>query len=241
MQGDYSRLNLSFQQSASQEDKKKPLRAFYRQKTARLSSSLKQKKEAQIISFLNKLPVWEGVSFIAVYQALNNEPGLSSFYNLWKDKICFPVVKGEFLEFYKSVGKWQKSRLKILEPLADPKNKVSLKDISVFLVPGQAFDRNGGRLGRGKGYYDRTLANISKIKKAFQTGGQSSGSLRLPLLRKIWVIGIAFSEQVHREPLPLFPHDIFLDLLITDRFVLMPLKSRENKNFNPIRQDDFKR
>lgn len=238
---DYSRLNLSFQKSVCQEDKKKPLRSFYRQKTSRLSPALKKKKSAQIISFLNKLPFWKEASLIAAYQALNDEPDLSLFCHFWKDKIIFPVIEGEVLGFYKSVGKWRKNHLKILEPLADPKNKIPFKDISVFLIPGQVFDRNGGRLGRGKGYYDRTLAGINTIKKTFPAEAQFSDSLKLPFLKKPWVIGIAFSEQVHKDPLPLLFHDICLDLLITDRFVLMPIKTKGHKLFKHIGPGDLKK
>ncbi len=33
--------------------------------------------------------------------------------------------------------------------------------IEVALVPGLAFDGRGGRVGRGKGYYDRLLSGLS--------------------------------------------------------------------------------
>jgi 5-formyltetrahydrofolate cyclo-ligase len=35
--------------------------------------------------------------------------------------------------------------------------------IDLMVVPGLAFDRRGGRLGRGKGFYDRTLKSFSGV------------------------------------------------------------------------------
>lgn len=37
---------------------------------------------------------------------------------------------------------------------------VALDDVTAVLVPGLAFDRRGGRLGRGAGYYDGLLAQL---------------------------------------------------------------------------------
>jgi 5-formyltetrahydrofolate cyclo-ligase len=42
--------------------------------------------------------------------------------------------------------------------------EVPLKQFDLVLVPGMAFDVNGHRLGRGRGFYDRILAEVSGVK-----------------------------------------------------------------------------
>ena len=45
------------------------------------------------------------------------------------------------------------------------KQKGFLKeDVDIFLVPGTAFDKAGNRKGRGKGYFDRFLADVKGKK-----------------------------------------------------------------------------
>ena len=72
---------------------------------------------------------------------------------------------------------------------------VSLSEAGVVVVPGVAFDRLGGRLGHGGGYYDRALAGIR--------GGTS------------FVVGFAASEQVVEE-LPRERHDVDVDAVATE-------------------------
>ncbi|MFL1462140.1 5-formyltetrahydrofolate cyclo-ligase [Roseococcus sp. DSY-14] len=69
----------------------------------------------------------------------------------------------------------------------------------VVLVPLLAFDRRGGRLGYGGGYYDRTL----------------------PLFPHARRLGIAFAAQEVDE-VPMQPHDIFLHAIVTEEGVTRP-------------------
>lgn len=53
--------------------------------------------------------------------------------------------------------------------VSEPKEKESFdaSEIDVVLVPGIAFDRDGGRIGFGKGCYDKFLKGIKAVKIGF--------------------------------------------------------------------------
>ncbi|NNM72743.1 5-formyltetrahydrofolate cyclo-ligase [Enterovirga aerilata] len=71
-----------------------------------------------------------------------------------------------------------------------------------LLVPLAAFDRRGGRLGYGKGHFDRSIAELSS---------------RHPVL----AIGLAYSVQ-EIEEVPREPHDRLLDLIVTEAGIIRP-------------------
>jgi 5-formyltetrahydrofolate cyclo-ligase len=88
--------------------------------------------------------------------------------------------------------------LGILEPRDElrkcAERKVDVGEIDLLVVPGVAFDPGGGRLGHGKGYYDRLLR-------------------RAP--RETPSVGLAFECQVFPE-VPMMEHDVFLHKVITE-------------------------
>jgi 5-formyltetrahydrofolate cyclo-ligase len=65
------------------------------------------------------------------------------------------------------------------------------EDLDLILVPGVAFDLNGNRLGRGKGFYDRLLQKC-RCKKA----------------------GVCFDAQLLQK-IPAEPHDAKVDFILT--------------------------
>ncbi|NLI93845.1 MAG: 5-formyltetrahydrofolate cyclo-ligase [Peptococcaceae bacterium] len=88
----------------------------------------------------------------------------------------------------------------IREPRADHRKPISSKDIDFILVPGVAFDREGNRIGFGKGYYDRFL----------------------PMLRSdVCIAGLAYSFQIV-ERIAVQEHDYKMSLLITENGVIYP-------------------
>jgi 5-formyltetrahydrofolate cyclo-ligase len=87
---------------------------------------------------------------------------------------------------------------KILEPKAELRQRsdkmAGPKDLDIVMVPGVAFDRRGGRMGHGKGYYDKLLQHAR---------------LDTPL------IALAFECQMFPE-IPAAAHDVFMDGIITE-------------------------
>ena len=66
-------------------------------------------------------------------------------------------------------------------------------------IPGIAFDKKGGRIGFGKGYYDSFL---KKVKKS------------------VPVIALAFEEQVSKKKLPSRKHDKRVHKIITEKRII---------------------
>lgn len=78
--------------------------------------------------------------------------------------------------------------------------------IDLALIPGLAFDRSGGRLGQGGGYYDRWLAGFSGV--------------RVALCRD----GLLYDELPRQE------HDLGVDLVVTETGLWGPSAFSHERN-----------
>ena len=72
-------------------------------------------------------------------------------------RICIPRVKGNEIEniYFEELKHLQKAKWDILEPTQGAHTPA--EKIDLVIVPLLAFDRQGHRVGYGKGYYDRFL------------------------------------------------------------------------------------
>lgn len=128
---------------------------------------------------------------IAVYSPLPGEIDLSQTLLAHPDRRwVFPRVADHDLTFHTG-GHLTPGAFGILEPAAGSP-EVPVLEIDAFLCPGLAFDRRGGRLGRGRGFYDRLLARVRP------------DALKLGICHTFQIVADTFPE----------PHDIPMDGLI---------------------------
>jgi len=97
---------------------------------------------------------------------------LAAPFGLASDFSAAPVLGLQSLDAQTEVNQWG-----IREPLATlpliPKEKIPAR--TAILVPGLAFAKDGHRLGRGKGFYDRYLSELLARNAAFAERGKICG------------------------------------------------------------------
>lgn len=154
----------------------------------------RDEKSRAIFRKLKNNPRYQSSSVVAIYKSFGSEvdTNLIIQYSYECGKIvCFPRVEGEEIHFCKTLkdDSFEKSRYGIDEPFPNRSNQI-LPDF--VIVPGIVFDEKGGRIGYGKGYYDRFFQKHSAYK-----------------------VGICFTEQLI-DQVPMDSHDIYMDLVIHD-------------------------
>lgn len=131
-----------------------------------------------------------------LYQALESEISLSSLlpktpHILW----VYPRVMDGKLRFFEPAKGFEKAYAGIMEPVLEGAREINVDQISGILVPGLGFDQTGGRIGKGKGYYDQALCDFQ---------GET--------------VGICFSSLVLNK-LPSDPWDVKMNWLATEKGV----------------------
>ena len=171
---------------------KPSLRRMVSQLKKLMTDSEKQRQADAVFTRIEQLLQFTDAEDVAVYWSLNDEIDTSRFIEKWynKKRIWLPVVVGDDLIFkqFEGISKMTAGAFGILEPTGQQLDNVS--QINLIIVPGVAFDLHNNRMGRGRGFYDRLLAN----SKAFK-------------------IGTAYSCQIFNQ-IPIEETDIPMNLVV---------------------------
>lgn len=177
---------------------KESLRQQMKSHLRQMTIEEKNQKSAAISFFLQE-QLENNIGHWAAFKNLSSEPDLSKcdFYK----SFYFPVLQESgnvtTMTFGQGAG-FEKTRLGFEQPV-DPQ-LISVHKLSGVLIPGLAFSLEGHRLGRGAGFYDRTLADYAGLK-----------------------VGVCFAAQViatdSTKQMPGWtePHDVRMDAILTEQ------------------------
>ena len=139
------------------------------------------------------------ISSIAIYYPIKSEISpfkLIKICKSWTITICLPVIYKNTNELifskFDNKNSLTKNKYGIFEP-----TKINQFIPDIIFVPMLGFDKNLNRIGYGKGYYDKTISKLRKLKKIF-------------------VIGLAYDNQMVRC-IPTENHDEKMDIILTEK------------------------
>ncbi|MDR0558241.1 MAG: 5-formyltetrahydrofolate cyclo-ligase [Treponema sp.] len=151
------------------------------------------------------LPCWKQhgtvLLFLSMKYEIDTAPLLERALYEGKNVFAPKIINGKLVFFqifeHDLNGSWDAGAFGIREP-QEPASRKALSPSHfpcLIVTPGLAFDRNGNRLGRGKGYYDRFFAELD--------------AQRLPYFS----VGLCMPSQIV-ERVPVKPWDKRMDAVL---------------------------
>jgi len=157
---------------SSLETQKRLLRKELRQKLEEVKPAEQKRRTGEILKKLlghaRFVQAKTFLSYVAVTPEVETWPLVEEALRQGK-KVYLPRVDREKKKVWAiqitGKEKLQPSSYGILEPSFDVSRVGNPADLELIVVPGLGFDRQGGRLGRGGGYFDRFLEEAAKAYK----------------------------------------------------------------------------
>ena len=175
---------------------KKELRAAMRRRNLGMDAAERAEASRRIFGRAGRLEAFGAARTVGLFCSLSDEPDTAEALVQWGavKRIVVPRVEGDVMRFYEYDPRTMRpGAFGIAEPgpearLCEP------RELDLVIVPGTAFTAAGARMGRGRGYYDKYLAQpeVHAVK-----------------------IGVCYAHQLVGE-LPSEPHDVAMDCVITD-------------------------
>jgi 5-formyltetrahydrofolate cyclo-ligase len=177
---------------------KAALRHQIRLDLQRLSPAERALASAKACAMLFQQPLWQRADTVLLYAPLPMELDISTVLDvaLGEGKVTALLRYDAERQLYSpcQIRDRRRDLERGLFGVSEPRiecHEVSLNQLDLTLAPGVVFSVDGGRVGRGKGFYDRLLPTVSGVK-----------------------CGVAFDQQLV-PTVPMETHDVRLDCILT--------------------------
>lgn len=174
---------------------KNELRREMKRRNLSLSAEERAEASGRIFAGVASTAAFAAARTVALYCALSDEPATERVFGSWASskRLVIPRVEGDSMRFFDyDAAALVRGAFGIAEP-GPAARECPPGQIDLIVVPGTAFTADGARMGRGRGYYDRYLAQ--------------------PGFRGVKV-GVCFAHQLVGE-LDTEPHDVLMDRVVS--------------------------
>lgn len=179
--------------------KKEDIRYYIRARKSLLDDNGRRSAAASVFKRLENTAAFIMARNILMYHSLPDELSTHDFLDKWSQKKNFylPRVNGVNLD----ILPYDRSTLRlgafhIEEP--DGADTVDIEKIDLIVVPAVAYDRNGNRVGRGRGYYDRLLTSSRAVR-----------------------VGVGYDFQLIDDDIEAETHDQPMNIVITENRMII--------------------
>jgi len=175
------------------------LRNKLKKKILSLSPAQRRTKSLQVCQGLWRSDFVQESKRILIYLAHFSELDTRSLIRQLlrsKKEVYLPRVDGDSIFLYR-VKNLQKDMEQGVYGMREPKKiktrQARIGEMDLAVIPGLGFTREGARLGRGGGHFDRLLEKAGRVVK----------------------IGVGYREQIVKK-IPLMRHDVRMNFVVTD-------------------------
>lgn len=187
---------------------KKNIRKIMTSKRNALTKEQVKHKSNNIYSNLKRIKEFDEAEQILCYINIKNEvitEKIIEYFQKSNKRVAAPKVLTDEMEFYyfSSDEELIKGYFNIPEPvnITDDNKCIPNKD-DIIIIPGLAFDKSGGRVGYGGGFFDKYLSRNKNLIK----------------------IAVAYDFQVIDEIIEVSDYDVKPDYIVTDERIIKVLQ-----------------
>lgn len=185
---------------------KRTVRQYLADLRSTLTAAERAAASQQIVHSLRTLPELRSAGVIGIYVPVGAEVDIWPLIAAWPERrFLLPYVSDERTMGYRE---YLPGRPLIRGGTGIPEPEAAAPEwppsaIAALVIPGLGFDRDGNRMGSGRGYFDRFLADCAAVR-----------------------IGVAFACQI----VPRLPHDRYdipMDVVVTEHETINGLRRQE--------------